>query len=473
MAPRARGLKRPLRGLQRAIRLGFSATGPVPPSWRGGALPARALPSAHPWEVASPSMAALKKKNGLASGPAPSLAQGPSTVCRTPTKRIPACLSGALPPYPRRPWLLRSLRSRPAPRRGASRALCPSLTPGARVRSLRSPLRALAPVFASGRRALAPSGAGAGGAGLGSLPSLSPAPGGRFRRSWRRRVAGSLVRWLCGGVLWPLSRSFLPLPPCCVPRGLAWLPGRAPPWAFRSAPRRWRCPVRWPFAGSRRPPPPLRSPVRGRGACPPLAAVAGFARRRSSRAWRPRGLSRFRSHRRPFRFAGAGRRARSPPCSPPVAARARSRAGAPGRVRGGLARRLSCPARAGLGWRAVRRLPLARRRWRGVAPGALVWVARAGLRPARSGLACCRGVAPRRAPLPRFSPARRVRVGCRARPAGLAAAGSPTRRFFSLPFSFYSRCFFPPGLAFLVGCFSDFVLIFSRFFFAYSVIIIQ
>jgi hypothetical protein len=58
---------------------GSPATGPVPPFWCGGALPARALPSARPWEVAPPSMAALKKKNGLASGPAPSLAQGPST----------------------------------------------------------------------------------------------------------------------------------------------------------------------------------------------------------------------------------------------------------------------------------------------------------------------------------------------------------------------------------------------------------
>ena len=308
---------------------------------------------------------------------------------------------------------------------------------------------------------------------MGSLPSLSPAPGGRFRRSWRRGVAGSLVRWLCGGVSWPLSRSFLPLPPCCVPRGLAWLPGRAPPWAFRSAPRRWRCPVRWPFAGSRRPPPPPRSPVRGARACPRPVGVVWFARPRSSRAWRRPGWFPFRSRRRPFPFAGVALRAPWPPCSPRGVARARSRVGAPGRVRGGLARRLSRPARAGLGGRAVRRLPLARRRWRGVAPGALVWVARAGLRPARSGLACCRGVAPRRAPLPRFSPARRVRAGCRARPAGLAAAGSPPRRFFSLPFSFYSRCFFPPGLAFLVGCFSDFVLIFSRFFFAYSVIIIQ
>ena len=46
----------------------------------------------------------------------------------------------------------------------------------------------------------APSGPGAGGAGLGSLPSLSPAPGGRFRRSRRRGAGGSWVRWCFLGV---------------------------------------------------------------------------------------------------------------------------------------------------------------------------------------------------------------------------------------------------------------------------------
>ena len=269
--------------------------------------------------------------------------------------------------------------------------MCPSLTPGARVRSLRSPLRALAPVFASGRRALAPSGPGAGGAGLGSLPSLSPAPGGRCRRSRRRGVAGSLVRWFLWGVLWPLLLSFLPLPPCCVPRGLVWLPGRVPPWAFRFAPRRWRCPVRWPFAGSRRPPP--------------------------------------------------------PPCSPPVAPLALSRGGASVRVRGGVARRLSRSARAGFGGRAVRRLPLARRRWRGVAPGALVRLARAGLRPARPRLARGRRPAPRPPALPRLAAARRVRAcrACRCRFPRAAVFLAPLLVLFPLFLStrvtFFSRLF--------------------------------
>lgn len=59
-----------------------------------------------------------------------------------------------------------------------------------RVRSLRSPLRALAPVLAAGGRALAPSGARAGGW-PGGVP---PSRGGRSRRPFRRsrrRLAGA------------------------------------------------------------------------------------------------------------------------------------------------------------------------------------------------------------------------------------------------------------------------------------------
>ncbi len=122
LSPRARGLKPPLHGLQRAIRRGFSATGPVPPSWRGGALPARALSSARPWEVAPPSMAALKK-NGLAAGPAPSMAQGPSTVCCTRTKGIPAFSRGRCPRTPAIPGFC-ALFVRSPRRAGGLLALC-------------------------------------------------------------------------------------------------------------------------------------------------------------------------------------------------------------------------------------------------------------------------------------------------------------------------------------------------------------
>jgi hypothetical protein len=58
--------------------------------------------------------------------------------------------------------------------------------------------------------------------------------------------------------------------------------------------------------------------------------------------------------------------------------------------------------------------------------------------------------------LPRFSPARRVRAGRGARPAGLAVAGSPARRFFSLPFAFRTRRFSSPGPAFL-SSFGNFI----------------
>jgi hypothetical protein len=275
-------------------------------------------------------MAALKKKNGLASGPAPSLAQGPSTAYRTPTKRIPAFSRGRGPRTPAIPgFCALCVRSRRLAG-GHMGALCPCRVVAARRRGLSCPRlaawRVPAPRSALRRRpapcscALAPSGPGAGGAGLGSLPSLPPAPGGRFHRSRRRGVAGSLVRWFFGGVLWPLSRSFLPRPPCCVPRGLVWLPGRVPPWAFPSAPRRARCVALWLWFVSPRRRARARSPVPGRAACRPLAGVASCARFPPPRAWRPRGWCPCRSRRRPSRFAGVVPRAAWPPCSPLAAA---------------------------------------------------------------------------------------------------------------------------------------------------------
>jgi hypothetical protein len=282
------------------------------------------------------------------------------------------------------------------------------------------------------------------------LPAgASAAPGGGGRV-----VLGSLVFF--GGASWPLSRSFLPLPPCCVPRGLVWLPGRVPPWAFRSAPRRVPCAASWRWFVSARWLALARSPVRGRGACRPLVAGLWFARFPPRLACRLVGWSRFRFRRRPCRFGAVARLAALPRSLRRGAALARSRAWAPGRVRGGPSRRLPGPTCAGLGGRVVRRLPLAFGGPRGRAPRALVRAPRAGLRPARSGLACCRGVAPRRAPLPRFSPARRVRAGRGARPAGLAVAGSPARRFLPFSFAFRTRRFSSPGPAFLGGV-GDFI----------------
>ena len=178
--------------------------------------------------------------------------------------------------------------------------------------------------------------------------------------------------------------------------------------------------------------------------CPPLPV-----------ARRP-GACRFRFRRRPCRFGAVARLAAWPRSLRRGAALARSRAWAPGRVRGGPSRRLPGPTCAGLGGRVVRRLPLAFGGPRGRAPRALVRAPRAGLRPARSGLACCRGVAPRHAPLLRFSPARRVRAGRGARPAGRAVAGSPARRFLPFSFAFRTRRFSSPGPAFLGGV-GDFI----------------
>jgi hypothetical protein len=127
------------------------------------------------------------------------------------------------PPYPhpsRRPWLgipagrARCARVFPASRRGGFCALCRSLRAGDKG-SLRrfAPLR---PLLASGPSRSPPPALPLGGWGWGSLPSLSPAPGGRFRRSLRRwggrlpSVAG-LALWGC--VVASLSRvvGFVPV----------------------------------------------------------------------------------------------------------------------------------------------------------------------------------------------------------------------------------------------------------------------
>ena len=83
--------------------------------------------------------------------------------------------------------------------------------------------------------------------GMGSLPSLSPAPGGRIRRSWRQGVA-------LGSVLWLLGVSCVRSVSCVRFRSLAafrvpvWPvpPGGAPwsPWPHRPGVLLVACPSR-------------------------------------------------------------------------------------------------------------------------------------------------------------------------------------------------------------------------------------
>ena len=243
------------------------------------------------------------------------------------------------------------------------------------------------------------------------------------------------VSWFAGffgGVLWLVRWLFLSLRVLCCPLVVRWPLGRVSPWVFPSARLLLPCRVSWRSAGFPLRLPPLRFPVRGRAACPPLAAAAVFALcPPPPLAFRPRGWFPFPCRRRPFPFAGVALRAPWPPCSRPAARRSRSVA--LGCVRGGLARRLPRPPRAGFAGCLVCGLPLAAGGVRRLSPRRLVLPARAGGRPAPAWLAG-RGRPPAcPAPLPGFGAAWRVRAWRRARFAGFApprpaALGGPAAR---------------------------------------------
>lgn len=288
----------------------------------------------------------------------------------------------------------------------------------------------LAPVLAAGRRAFAPSGPGAGGAGFwvpsrpcrplpAGLPPLPAAGGG-----W----LPSFAVGFCGGALWLVRCLSLPLRRSSCRPAVRWRPGLARRWASRSARPPAPCWVWSPLCGFL--PLPLRLGSRGRGAraCPPPVAAVWCAPRPLALALRRPGASLSRSPRRPRRFGVVARRAVWRPSSPPGAALALSRAGAFGRVRGGSPRRLPFPPRAGFAGRALCRLSGAAGGWRGRAPRSLVWLARVGVRCARPRLARRGGAPAGPAPLSGLAAAGRVCSRWRSRASGLAASRSAARR---------------------------------------------
>lgn len=154
-----------------------------------------------------------------------------------------------------------SLRSRISPRRALGLLrLCRPLRAGARVRSLRSPLRALCASPRFQPCALAPLALPLGGVGFPPVPVARSLRA--FRRSLRRRVGGS--RWslacFCGGVSWLRSRLFrLGLSFCRVAR---WFRRCRRPGGARSLGLPWSLALVAGRCGGRRGPP--RSPRLGR-----------------------------------------------------------------------------------------------------------------------------------------------------------------------------------------------------------------
>ena len=308
-------------------------------SGRPGAVPGAGAENIHP---ASEPKASLSSIGGAAPVPPPSLAFALAAL------RFPRAASGGFSRF--MPFVR-------CGRQGPVAALPP--------RCAGPPL---APWLSSGRRAFAPTGAGAGGRGFGvpsrpcrPLPAgAAAAPGG----------AGGRVSWFAGffgGVSWLLC---LAVPASCrsfawffVPPGAGSRRGAVPPWACRFAVRVVRCPASWRWPGSVLSPPRRASRCRGVGGCRPAPAFAPCAR------W-PVGL------RFPCRFVPACRRA-APACGAcrPLARLSRALPSpVPGRRSGGgrvfrfppLAGGLSAPRGRGGGFRARRR-PCGRRgvrRWR-------------------------------------------------------------------------------------------------------------
>lgn len=242
---------------------------------------------------------------------------------------------------------------------------------------------------------------------LGGFRSGGPAPGsGRSRARVPRLGFGvrrSLRRWrLVGGVLWLLSFRC----PWCL---------AAPPLAVFA---RWR--VARSLSGW--------LALLAAGLCCALARVARVAVSRLRAAASVASavpLGRF--ARRSVGLRALSRRSACP--SPRLSGR--SRVGALRCVCGGPPRRLPRPACAGFAGRVVCGVSFARRRWRGVAPRRLVWVARVGLWPAWRGLAGGGGAPAGPAPLSVVAAAWGFCPRWRSRASGFAAAGPSARWRFA------------------------------------------
>ena len=161
-------------------------------------------------------------------------------------------------------------------------AFCACAVRCGRLQGFASPLRALAPVLASGPVRSPPRPFRLGG-GLG----FPPVPVARSLRAFRRSSGGGVggSRWspgFCGGVLWLLCRvfrvSFRWFPWRCVPLAAGLRPGRVLLWGFRSAVPAGRCPGLSRSCGFLLSPLRRGSPFRGVGACRRVRVFVLFVR---------------------------------------------------------------------------------------------------------------------------------------------------------------------------------------------------
>ena len=161
-------------------------------------------------------------------------------------------------------------------------AFCACAVRCGRLQGFASPLRALAPVLASGPVRSPPRPFRLGG-GLG----FPPVPVARSLRAFRRSRGGGGggSRWspgFCGGVLWLLCRvfrvSFRWFPWRCVPLAAGLRPGRVLLWGFRSAVPAGRCPGLSRSCGFLLSPLRRGSPFRGVGACRRVRVFVLFVR---------------------------------------------------------------------------------------------------------------------------------------------------------------------------------------------------
>ena len=218
----------------------------------------------------------------------------------------PCFLSGARPPYPRRPWLLPLTSFAPVPGRGAIRAFCPLFAAGDKGSLTAFAASRPCALALVGRSRVRPLRLRPWGAGF----WVPPVPFARSRRAFRRSCGGGwvalFVRCRLLGVLCPLPLllSRRSPRPWCVPLALPLRRGPVPPWVCRSGLRAGRFPVSWRWSGFRRRSRRAGFPVRGVAGWFPWSAFVRCAPRPLRLAVRRRGWFRFRWLRRLRWWAG-------------------------------------------------------------------------------------------------------------------------------------------------------------------------